>query len=102
MRRRRKKVVNPAPSYEAAHWGVKPKGTKVLDVPNPRDNTRLVGLGAVVSIVYLTEKGGDGELVEYEHEFSKRTPPLLAYGKEDGRLYLVGGGYKMTIHGIVD
>jgi hypothetical protein len=105
VRRRRKKngwYSSRPPSYKEAHWGREPPdGVKRYDVNEPRDNDHLIGLGTVVKIIYLTEKGSDPEVVEYDHDFSKRTPPLLAYGSDDGRLYLLGGTYKMTKHGIV-
>jgi len=70
-------------------------------VQEPRDNEKLIGLGILLSVVYVTEKGGDRSPVEYEHTFDERNPPLLAYGSDDGKLYIVGGGYKVKPHGIV-
>jgi hypothetical protein len=99
--RKRKRKKNGAPSYEESHWGLSPEVRTTFSVPEPSDNDKLIGLGTVVSIVYLTEKGGDGELVEYEHDFSARNPPLLAYGNRDGKLYIVAGGYKVRARGIV-
>jgi hypothetical protein len=100
-RRKRRRNGN-VPSYEEAHWGLKPTDVRTADVCEPGDNTKLVGLGALVSVVYLTEKGGDGELVEYEHHFKPSDMPLLAYGDTDGNLYVIGGAYYITKHGIVD
>ena len=71
-------------------------------VTEPSDNRKLIALGPLFSVVYLTEKGSDRDVVEYEHKFKPSDPPLLCYGSEDGRLYLVGGGYYMHKHGIVD
>jgi hypothetical protein len=101
MKRKAKKK-NPSrpPSYQEAHWGITPQDIHTAKVNEPRDNSKLIGLGSVVSIVYCTEKGGDGEPIEYEHHFSKKEPPLLAYGDRDGKLYFVGGEYEMTKHGI--
>jgi hypothetical protein len=100
-KRKRRRNGNVPPSYTESHWGIKPTVSKDWNVHEPSDNDELIGLGTVVSIVYLTEKGGDGELVEYEHDFSPRNPPLLAYGDRDGKLYIVAGSYKVTKHGIV-
>jgi hypothetical protein len=100
-----KRRANPSapPSYTESHWGKGPKDIrKNVPVPDPRDNTKLIGLGVLHSVVYITEKGGDYELVEYEHAFSEDDPPLLAYGDKDGKLYIVAGGYRVTKHGIVD
>ena len=74
----------------------------MLSISDPGDNRKLIGLGPLLSVVYLTVKGGDSEPTEYEHKFREADPPLLAYGGTDGRLYIVGGGYYMTKHGIVD
>ena len=76
------------PTFKAAHWGLNPQAAYTADVPDPRRNKEMVGLGAVVSIVYLTQKAGDSDLTEY--------------GDKDGKLYFVGGAYYMTEHGIVD
>jgi hypothetical protein len=100
--KKRKRRANGAPpGYRAAHWGIAPTGSRVRDVPNPKDNGKLIELGVVHSLVYVTRKGTDREDVEYEHEFSFRDPPTLCYGDRDGKLYLVGGEYKMTVHGII-
>lgn len=99
--RTRSKKENPStpPSYKEAHWGLEPTSTQRLDVPDYRRNKRIVGLGKLVGIVYLTEKGGDGELVEYVHRF-KKTLPVLGYGDRTGRLFICGGMYKVTKRGI--
>lgn len=91
---------NPAPSYKDAHWGIDYEKASVESVPDPRDNQKMIGLGPLHSVVYITEKGFDG-VSEYEHKFSSSSPPLLAYGDRDGKLYVIGGSYKVTRHGIV-
>jgi hypothetical protein len=98
----RERRSNGAPSYTASHWGRRPEDSFSTDVPEPRDNNHLITLGWLHSVVYITRKGSDPpEGVEYEHKFSHRNPPLLCYGSDDGRLYLVGGSYRMTRHGII-
>lgn len=99
--RKRKKNGQAAPSYKESHWGRDVTDVQYARINEPRDNKKLIGLGAVHSIVYITRKGSDGEDVEYEHKFSSREPPLLAYGDKDGRLYIIGGSYRVTRHGIV-
>jgi hypothetical protein len=90
------------PSYREAHWGQDgPDGTRSYEVNEPRDNKELIALGTVLKIIYVTRKGDDEEDVEYDHDFSERSPPLLVYGSDDGRLYILGGGYKVKVHGIV-
>ena len=106
LRKRRKNSLfypKPAspPSYRESHWGRKATDVRTVSVSEPGDNDRLIGLGAVHSIVYVTQKGGDSAPVEYEHKFSAKDPPLLAYGSDDGALYFVGGGYYVSKHGII-
>jgi hypothetical protein len=99
--RKKNGIFSPEPpTYKEAHWGLDPEEIRHEQVGEPRDNTELRGLGELVQVVYLTQKGGDPELVEYEHDFRGKLP-LLAYGAEDGRLYIVGGSYKVKRHGIV-
>jgi hypothetical protein len=105
MKRRKRKSAlkrrpNPAPTYRESHWGLDSEKTSVEAVPDPRDNQKLIGLGTLFEVVYITEKKWDG-VSEYEHKFDEKNPPLLAYGDRDGRLYIVGGRYKVTRHGIV-
>lgn len=90
------------PSYAAAHWGLPATDVHRAKVHEPSDNHKLIALGPVHSIVYVTRKGGDQDPVEYIHKFKASDPPLLAYGDKDGKLYFVGGAYYMTEHGIVD
>jgi hypothetical protein len=92
---------NPKPpTYEEAHWGLPSHGSSSLDVGDPRRNRKLVSYGALVSVVYLTKKGDDPALTEYEHKF-KGPLPLLAFGSKDGKLYIAGGGYVCEDRGIV-
>ena len=90
------------PSYEEAHWGRTPHDVHKARVSEPGDNSKLISLGAIHSIVYVTEKGFDRDPVEYEHKFKASDPPLLAYGDKDGNLYIIGGAYYITSRGIVD
>jgi hypothetical protein len=101
----RKRRPNPSPpSYTEAHWGVPPRDSFNADIQEPGDNDELIALGYLESVSYITQKGSDPPLPEgvcYDHDFSKRNLPVLAYGDVDGRLYIVGGGYRITKHGIV-
>lgn len=97
------RVGNPTPpSYAAAHWGLDPKKVSKLTIPDPRDNRAkgMRGLGELVSVTYMTKKGGDTAMVDYVHPF-ERTKPVLCYGSKDGRLYIAGGSYRVTSRGIV-
>jgi len=83
--------------YERTHWGQRGKDRVTLArAPNPQHGA-LTELGELVSVVYLTKKGDDGEPVEYEHEF-ERTKPRLAYNA--GGLVIAGGTYKIREGGI--
>lgn len=84
--------------YTKTHWGLRGSG-KIAEglCADPREVSTL--LGYMHSCVYLTAKGSP-EIVEWEHAFSARNPPALCYGP-DGRLLLIGGGYKVTAAGIV-
>lgn len=89
-----------AQAYRRTHWGE--RGTtpsKASRVPSIKAG-ELVELGQLVSVVYLTQKGGDGELVEYEHEFGKRGKglPILAFNRSG--LFIAGGSYTITTRGI--
>jgi len=65
--------------------------------PDPRVG-ELVELGRLVSVVYLTEKGGDDGPTEYEHAFNARRLPVLAFN--DGGLFILGGAYRVGVRGI--
>lgn len=98
------------PSYKESHWGLPPLDSFRGVIQEPRDNdarhggTGLIALGYMLDVSYLTAKGSDPPLpqgVIYDHAFSRRNPPILAYGSVDGRLYVVGGTYRITRHGII-
>jgi len=90
------------PSFKAAHWGLEPSKIDRMNVPDPRENRAkgLFALGPLYKVTYLTKKGSDTALVEYEHKFGRRMP-VLAYGSKDGKLYVVDGSYKIRARGIV-
>jgi hypothetical protein len=92
---------NPRPpTYREAHWGLDPTKRERFDVPDPRDNGKMIAWGELVAVTYGTKKGGDARITDYVHTF-ERTRPMLCYGDKDGRLYVVGGDYKATERGIV-
>lgn len=84
--------------YKRVHWGV-PGDGKIHRgrAADPRKTS--TALGTLVSVVYCTQKGGDGELVEYEHKFSRKSPPVLAFNREG--LLIIGGSYRVEERGIV-
>lgn len=89
-------------SYAKTHWGDLGEGEilegEALDVC--KEET-LVTLGVLREIAYETFKMGDGEPAVYEHAFSKRSPPILAYGQKSGKLVIIAGGYVVSWRGIV-
>lgn len=90
--------MNARARYRITHWG---KGghasTRELLCPDPRKGG-LVELGQLLSLVYLTQKGGDDGPTEYEHDFNARRLPVLAFN-DDG-LFILGGGYRIGARGI--
>jgi hypothetical protein len=99
--------------YERLHWGNRPRGPGGL-VPLPPAPDRMVKLGAVSRIGYITAKDGD-EPEEFIHCFGREVErdvfegarPLLVVGFYDDEpereeLFLLRGKspYRVTTHGI--
>lgn len=108
-----RKLVRADDDFERLHWGAPDCTTSVtLTPPAPPD--RLVSLGGLHAVEYLTTKGGDGQSL-YRHEFGRevsrqvwRGPrPVLAVGFYDNgsrqqELFIARGAsrYRVTTHGI--
>jgi len=60
----------------------------------------LMVMGVAELIAYRTTHGG--KVTPYVHEFAPGSQPLLCAGKKRGQLYLIGEGFKVNAHGIVD
>jgi hypothetical protein len=60
----------------------------------------LMVMGVAEFIAYRTTHGG--KVTPYAHEFAPGSQPLLCAGKRRGQLYLIGQGFKVDAHGIVD
>jgi hypothetical protein len=86
--------------YEAMHWGIPPKRTRHVRTRLPR---HLAELGRLESVVYSTNKKGDGPS-HYEHSFGEEggAKPRLAVDAETRDLVIVGGDYDVQARGIVD
>jgi hypothetical protein len=83
--------------YEEFH-GHTPRKVTSINFHNPQ---KLVYLGKAVSIVYECDKengGGDGQLWEYEHKFSKTTH--LYTDETAKQLFILGAKLKVTDRGI--
>lgn len=83
------------------HWGIPARKVVTGKIP-PRPRV-LVKLGRLESVVYRTNKKGDG-LSHYEHEFSEDggKKPSLCVDPSSGKLHIVGGSYRVEERGIVD
>jgi hypothetical protein len=81
---------------ESFRWGDACDAGHVVQLPPPPPV--LWQLGPLVAVTYEATKRG--ELAHWEHDFGKRQP-VLAFSEDSGRLYIVGGDYKVTHRGIV-
>jgi hypothetical protein len=73
----------------------KPAG--YVDIP---DDDVLVIVGNCEAIAYNAVRGGKRS--SYQHEFAKKSRPVLAASSDGNRLYLIAGKYRFTARGIVD
>lgn len=94
-------VEKAADFYEDLHWGIGPDIVKRAKIP--RTPKALAELGRLESVVYSTEKAGDGNS-RYVHDFGEEggEKPLLAVDPDNKRLHVVGGDYTVEDRGIVD
>jgi hypothetical protein len=60
----------------------------------------LMVMGTAVAIAYTTTHRG--KRVPYLHEFAPGSKPLLCAGKKRGQLFLIGDGFRVNAHGIID
>ena len=102
-------LVGGAAEYRRLHWGTEGRGPMRLDVPG--EARRLVVLGALSRVGYITSKAGEqsefvhlfGDLDEDGRHIGPR--PVLAVGDYDGgrrELVILRGRsrYTVTQHGI--
>jgi hypothetical protein len=84
------------------HWGLEP-APKAKRARVPHAPRALTTLGRLKTVVYATEKAGDG-WSEYEHDFGEDggRVPELAVDVDTGKLHIVGGSYRVEERGIVD
>lgn len=74
-----------------------PRGGKRVAIQWPK---ALMVMGVAAGIAYITTH--KGKRTPYFHEFAPGCKPLLCAGKKRGQLYLIGNGFKVDAHGIVD
>lgn len=101
----RAKKGKPTREYTRTHWGHKGDAGSYAGEMGVPGTGFATNMGTVRAVTYTTEKGGDPEITDYEHEFGdgargKWTPPILA-ATPDGLLFFVGGSYRVTSRGIV-
>lgn len=60
----------------------------------------LMVMGIAQAIAYVTTHRG--KVQPYLHKFARGSKPLLCAGKKRGQLFLIGDGFKVDAHGIVD
>lgn len=87
--------------YERMHWGRRGEWD-VRDLVAGDPTRPLVALGELVSVTYRTEKGSDRGPTDYEHAFSERRLPILAFEPRTQLLVIAGGIYRVHARGIVD
>lgn len=85
--------------YESFHWGNQPDDIKEVAIPDaPRT---LVEIGKLEGVIYRTAKGKRKQ-ESWVHFHDEGEPPTLAYDPKTHQLYILGGKYKITPHGIED
>ena len=86
-------------AYRAAHWGDEPETIEIVEPSEMAPRGTLIGMGHLVEATYETTKGG-GPLTHYVHEFGEGGErPVLAFD-DSKRLFIIGGTYTVTTHGI--
>ena len=83
--------------FEAFHWGTPSTKTIAATIDPPKAHEALAVLGRLRRIDYETVK--DGQHAIWYHDF-EHTFPYLATCKR-GRLWIVGGSYRIRPEGIV-
>lgn len=83
--------------YRQTHGGRNPTEAIRGRIDVPRE---LVPIGRLHAVVYDADKG-DG-VYPYRHPFAERAAPLVCSESTGSQLYLVGGAYTVTPHGIED
>lgn len=74
-----------------------PKRTRRVSVTLPKS---LTVMGRMLAIEYSTTH--DGKAVAYKHQFAPGSRPLFCADPRTGKIFLIGGRYRVTSRGIVD
>lgn len=78
--------------------GDPPQSVDVIEVP--QIDPVLLTMGECLGVMYETTR--DGKREKYIHQFKKSARPLLCVSSDGLQLYLIGGSYSVTDHGIED
>lgn len=84
-------------AYKRFH-GDDPRFIDTFDLPDTRQNAYR--LGRVEAIAYRAKRYGKWD--SYIHEFDRKAGPELDVSDDGSQLYLTGGQYRVTDHGIED
>ena len=83
--------------YQRTHGWERPVEALLASVPIPRD---MVPIGDLYAVTYDADKG-DGEY-PYRHPFEIDARPVVCCDPTGTQLFLIGGHYTVTPHGIED
>lgn len=90
--------LDKAASAFRAFSGMEPAGAVPVEVDEVPRVAWL--LGELEEVLYNTRR--DGKRERYLHQFKSSARPMLAVDVETGRLFVVGGDYRVTDRGITD
>lgn len=85
--------------YSSFHWGNEPDSIQEVTIPDAPKT--LVEIGKLEGVIYRTAKG-KRKKESWVHFHDEGEPPTLAYDPKTHQLYILGGRYKITPHGIED
>lgn len=91
------KRVRVVERYRKTHGGRNPTEALVASITLPE---QMVPIGRLYAVVYDADKG-DG-VYPYRHPFEPEAQPMVCCNPTGSQLYLVGGAYTVTPHGIED
>ncbi len=103
-KKRATKKKNPggAATFKRLHWGHEGKGQSSSHMAPDPTKGPIVELGELTVVEYRTKKGRDRAQVDYVHKMGGvgSARPMLCMNGE-GKLLIVGGGYRVETRGIV-
>lgn len=97
LERESARLVQIVDRYRKTHGGRNPTEALVASITLP---AQMVPVGRLYAVVYDADKG-DG-IYPYRHPFEPEAQPMICCNPTGSQLYLVGGAYTVTSHGIED